>query len=156
MVSRLHQELERKLGEIENDFLKPSEEVQGNKSLYCTDHLHLLFSVSEFIMVFSFEEFVQGFLERMLATELKGITSDIFYSGSNYELTEVPGPSDYDIQYFIKTDRSGEPKPTVQDCGINGWKKIKGGPKEWQTADGYLSPYKVSEPYELSNAMTWL
>lgn len=161
MLSPLHYKIRDKLGEIEHNWLKPSEEVNGNKGTYdklccltvykCSAVLHCTLlncpvTASSYNQLsFSSEEFVQQTLERMLASELKGITDDIFYSGSNYELTEVPGPSDYDIQYFIKTGRPGDCKPMVEDCGINGWKKIKGGPKEWLTEDGYLSPYKVSK-----------
>lgn len=70
------------------------------------------------------------------------LKADLAHTGSYYELTAVPGKSDYDLQFYLKISGSSI-KPTIKDCGKPGWKRIYGGPDKYRDDEGFLSAYKV-------------
>ena len=76
--------------------------------------------------------------------------SDIFYTGSNYEFTTVPGSSDYDIQFCIevpktKLNHKKTSSATAEWCGDPAWRIIKGGPDGMLDSNGFLSTSKVGK-----------
>lgn len=90
---------------------------------------------------------VHQIVMNLIQPNMGNLKSDLAHTGSSYELTAVPGKSDYDLQFYLDLKFSGSSgrKPMIEDCGISGWKKIKGGPPEYLNENGYLSAYKVSE-----------
>ena len=76
-----------------------------------------------------------------LFTDLADVTADVLYMGSSYELTALPGVSDYDLQYCVKV--SGH-RAAVEECSRPDWRRIKGGPPNLLDSTGYLSAYKAN------------
>lgn len=90
-------------------------------------------------------------MRKIVEPALKGLYNHMSFVGSSYELSAIPGTSDFDIQVFLKMPpgpgKRNIPKPTtgrIHECDRAGWRKIKGGPAHLLTSDGFLSAREVS------------
>ena len=90
-------------------------------------------------------------LHEIIQPALRGIYNHIRFVGSTYELSALPGSSDFDIQVYLKMPpgpgKRNIPKPTtgrISKCGRAGWRKVLGGPGHLLTPDGFLSANKVN------------
>ena len=95
-------------------------------------------------------ELVSHITEKFIKPTLRGLVSDIFYMGSNYEFTTVPGSSDYDIQFCMevpktKLNHKKTSSATADECGDPAWRIIKGGPDDLLDSNGFLSTSKVGK-----------
>ena len=96
-------------------------------------------------------ELMDNVVRKIVQPSLKGLYHHMSYVGSSYELSALPGSSDYDIQVFLDMlpgpGKRDIPKPNtgrIHECDRDGWRKIFGGPSNLVTENGFLSAYKVS------------
>ena len=90
-------------------------------------------------------------LREIIQPALRGIYNHFRFVGSTYELSALPGSSDFDIQVYLKMPpgpgKRNIPKPTtgrIHMCDRAGWRKVLGGPKHLLTPEGFLSANKVN------------
>ena len=115
-----------------------------------TQHYQHYSRVLSFCILFIFE-LMDNVVRKIVQPSLKGMYHHMSYVGSSYELSALPGSSDYDIQVFLDMlpgpGKHDIPKPNtgrIHECDRDGWRKIFGGPSNLVTENGFLSAYKVS------------
>lgn len=89
-------------------------------------------------------------LRGIIRPALSKLYNHMLFTGSAYELSALPWSSDFDIQVFLKMPPGPGKKNIVkrntglvEPCDRPGWRKIKGGPTDLLTTDGFLSAKKV-------------
>ena len=88
-----------------------------------------------------FVELIQRVMIEVVHRALKGLYSKLSFVGSTYEFSSLYGASDFDVQVFLRMPSCSA--AMVEPCDRPGWRKIKGGPQDVLTPDGYLSACKV-------------
>ena len=99
----------------------------------------------------SFTALVQHLIEKFINPTLANHCSGVFYTGSNYEYCGIQRSSDYDLQFRLTMPKRKFNNLTlISDKAVvevwedePGWARIKGGPPELLTDDGYMSAVEV-------------
>lgn len=91
---------------------------------------------------------VQEIITDFIQPAIKSICPYLTHTGSSYELTSVPGKSDFDLQFCLKMPRTKQDRvkkagAIAERSSVPGWRRVKGGPEDLLNDAGYMCALKV-------------